>query len=432
MFVTAAPLFVPNCRRRCEMLLQCRMAVTMRLIPLCGLLLLAHLHAASSSPADWPGLWGPFRNGTTADAFTASRGEAEVLWRRAVDGGYSEIAIHKGRAFTMELRDGADFIVALDAATGREHWSVRVGPTYRGHGGSDDGPISTPGVDGDDVFALGPHGHLIAVDARTGKERWRHDLVSGFGAAAPTWGFAASPLIDGRLVIVPTGGATSRGLLAFDRASGRLVWNAAVAKATAYTSAVSATIAGVRQVVAVASDRVFGVQPSYGRVLWSAAGPGGSIEVANSVLALPGDRLLLSNWEQSVMLGISYRDGVFSTREIWRSPRLRGSNGPTIYRDGFLYGFAGAMLICMNADTQEVRWRERTGAGTLISVGDTLVILGQDTGDLQIARVSPERFTLRHRVPLLDTGTRAVTGPSFANGHLYVRNLKEVVALRLR
>jgi outer membrane protein assembly factor BamB len=404
----------------------------MRLIALCSLLLLAYSPAGSSSSADWPGLWGPSRNGSTTDAFAASRGDTDVLWRRSVAGGYSEIAIHGGRAFTMELRDGEDFVVALDAGTGRELWRIRVGPTYRGHGGSDDGPISTPAVEGNDVFALGPHGHLIAVDVPTGKERWRHDLVNAFGATAPTWGFAASPLIDGRLVIVPTGGATSRGLLAFDRASGQLVWNAAVAKATAYASAVSATIAGVRQVIAVASDRVFGVQPSDGRLLWSAPGPGGNIEVSNSALVLPGDRLLLSSWEQSVMLGLSSRDGAFSTREIWRSPRLRNSNGPTIYRNGFLYGFAGSMLICMNAETQEVRWRERTGAGTLISVGDDLIILGQDTGDLQIARVSPEAFTLRHRVRLLEAGTRAVTGPSLANGNLYVRNLKHIVALRVR
>jgi outer membrane protein assembly factor BamB len=144
--------------------------------------------------------------------------------------------------------------------------------------------------------------------------------------------------------------------------TGRLAWNAAVAKSTAYSSAVSATIGGVRQIVAVASDRVFAVAPQDGRVLWSAPGPGGTIEVANSAVALPGDRLLLSNWEESVMLGISSRDGVFSVRELWRSPRLRASNGPTVYRDGFLYGFAGAMLVCMNAETADVRWRERTGA----------------------------------------------------------------------
>ena len=48
------------------------------------------------------------------------------------------------------------------------------------------------------------------------------------------------------------------------------------------------------------------------------------------------DRVLLTFWEDSMMLKISRRDGVLSAAEIWRSPRLRGFNGPTIYRDGFL------------------------------------------------------------------------------------------------
>ena len=72
--------------------------------------------------------------------------------------------------------------------------------------------------------------------------------------------------------MIPTGGPNSRGLLAFDRASGTLVWNAPVAKATAYASAITATLGGVRQIIGVAADRVYGVAPADGRVLWSAPG----------------------------------------------------------------------------------------------------------------------------------------------------------------
>lgn len=406
------------------------MAAIARSVILGSLLLLAGDEQSRSSSPDWPGLWGSSRNGTTPARLTGSPRPSDALWRRPIAGGYSEVAVGGGRAYTMELHDGTDFIVALDAGTGREQWRVRVGSTYRGHGGSDDGPISTPAVDGADVFALGPHGHLIAVDAASGKERWRHDLVAAFDATPPTWGFAASPLVEGRLVIVPTGGPKSRGLLAFDRATGRLVWNAAVARATAYSSAVSATIGGIRQIVAVAADRVYAVAPADGRVLWSAPGPGGTIEVANSALAIPGDRVLVSNWEQSMLLGISRQDGSLAAREIWRSPRLRGSNGPTIYRDGFLYGFAGPMLICMDVETADVRWRERTGPGSLIRAGDELVILGHESGELLIADLSPAAFRARHRARVLDEGVRAVTGPSFDGGRLYVRNLKEIVALR--
>jgi outer membrane protein assembly factor BamB len=408
------------------------MALHLRSVSLLPMLLCAGDQKPAASSGDWPGLWGPFRNGTTSAVVPASPSKTESIWRRPTAGGYSEIAIHDGLAFTMELRDGADFVVALEALTGRERWSVRVGPTYRGHGGSDDGPISTPAVAGRDLFALGPHGVLIAIDVVTGKERWRHDLVKDFSAAAPTWGFAASPLIEGGLVIIPTGGPDSQGLLAFDRATGQPAWHAAVAKATAYTSAVTATIGGVRQVVAVASDRIFAVSPDGGRVLWSAPGPGGTVEMSNSPFVLPGDRVLVNTWEQSVLFGIAAREGEFEAREIWRSPRLRESNGPIVHRDGFLYGFVGPQLICMNAETAEIAWRERTGPGTLIAVGDRLVLLSQDTGELQMATISPKGFARTHTARVLEPGVRAVTGPSFADGRLYVRNLKEIVALRVQ
>ena len=396
---------------------------------LTALLLVAANDVASGN---WPGLWGPARNAVTTGDLRTVGGKVETVWRRPVAGGYSEIAVLNGRAFTLELRDGVDYIVALDAATGKEHWSVRIGPTYRGHGGSDDGPISTPAVDGSDLFALGPHGLLIAVDVATGRERWRHDLVREFSAAAPTWGFAASPLVDDGRVIIPTGGPDSRGLLAFDRATGRLLWNAGVSRVTGYSSAISATIAGVRQIVSVASDRVFGVRPSDGQLLWSAPGPGGNIEVSNSPIVLPGDRLLLSNWEGSVLVKVESGGSEMSARELWRSNRLRNANGPAVYRDGHLYGFAGAILVCVDAETQEIKWRERTGAGTLIAVGSQLVVLGDGTGEMLIADLSPDKFTLRHRLRALPDGVRAVTGASFADGRFYVRNLREVVALRLR
>ena len=398
--------------------------VTTLLLPL---VLLAQAPAAADT--QWPGLWGAARNGTAAA--TAPAGAAEVLWRVPAEGGYSEVAVSGGLAVTLAKLGADDFVLALDAATGRERWRARLGPTYAGHGGSDDGPISTPAIDGGDVFALGPHGQLIAVDAASGRERWRHDLVKDHGATAPQWGFAASPLIEAGLVIVPTGGAASRGLLAFERETGRLAWSAPVAKDTAYASAVAATIGGVRQIVAAAGDKVFAVAPRDGRLLWSADSIGGRSELANSPMLLPGGRVLLSGWEESLMLQVSRDAGAFTVREVWRSPRLRGSNGPVIHRDGFLYGFAGAQLICMDAATAEVRWRERTGPGTLIALGDHLAVLSDGTGELTFARMSPDRFDLVRKVPVLAAGVRAVTGPSYAHGRIYVRNLAEIVALEL-
>lgn len=390
-----------------------------------GLIVLAQVPSRTGS--EWPGLWGPARSGVASGSLPWGT-RIEVLWRRANEGGFSEIAVRGGRAYTMELRGGTDFIVALDAATGREVWTATVGPTFPGNNGSPPGPMSTPAVGESDLFALGPHGHLIAVDLASGKERWRHDLRAAYGARSLDWGFAASPLIEGSLVIVPSGG--DRGLLAFDRASGKLAWNAAVAKQPAYSSATVATIGGVRQVIASAGDAVFAVRPADGRVLWSTAGPGG--DVGNSPIVLPGDRVLVSSFPQSQLIGVSQSDGVFTARDIWRTAKLRGSNGVAVFHDGLLYGIAGPQLLAMHPDTTDVVWRERTNALSLMFVGGHLALLSQESGELQLGAISASGFKPVHSSQVLTPGVTAVTAPSFAGGRFFVRNIKEIVAFQLK
>jgi outer membrane protein assembly factor BamB len=386
------------------------------------------VESAQSVGAEWPGLWGPWRNGRVTRP-TAPITNLREVWRRPTAGGYSEIAVVGTLAVTLELRGADDFVVALDAATGRERWATRIGPVYRGHGGSDDGPISTPAIDGTDVFVVGPHGHFVALDAKTGRERWRHDLVKDFNATAPTWGFAASPLVEGGLVIVPAGGAGSRGLLAFDRTSGRLAWNAAHTQTASYSSAVPALIGGVRQLVVASGDHTFAVLAADGRLLWRAPGPGA--EVANSPIVLPDDRILLSYWPNSVMLRIARHGDGLSASEVWRGTTPRQANGPTIYRDGLLFGFAGPFMVCLDADTGRERWRERTGDGTLVGAGSALLFLGQTSGTLHVIDPSAERYTERLKVQVFRPEVRSVTGVSVAPGRVYMRNLKEMAAFAI-
>ena len=111
-----------------------------------SLLAASHTGLAQHRPGPgWPGLWGPARDGV-APAMSAAPLGVKQMWRRPVAGGYSEVAIAGERVYTMEMRDGVDYVVAMDARTGSEQWLASIGPTYRGHEGSHDGPISTPAV----------------------------------------------------------------------------------------------------------------------------------------------------------------------------------------------------------------------------------------------------------------------------------------------
>jgi outer membrane protein assembly factor BamB len=387
---------------------------------------------ANGAPAGWPGVWGPTRNGTAAPTAAVTPRGFKELWRRATQGGYSEVAVTPRGAFTMEARNGSDDVVAMDVTSGRELWRVSLGPTYRGHDGSHDGPIATPAVDGNDLVALGPHGILLALDATTGKERWRHDLAKAFDASAMIYGFGSSPLIDGRLVIVQTGGAKSRGLLAFDRTDGSLRWHAPHGLRGSYSSPTIGTLAGTRQIIASAGDLVYGVAPEDGRLLWSIKGPGDGESVANPPQVLSDDRVLITFWGEAVLLKIARQGQTLGATEIWRSPRLRGAYSPTIQRGEYLYGFNGPFLSCVELGTGEVKWRHRMYEGTLVGVGAHLFVLGRTSGRLHVVDLSPEAFTEVASAAVLTPGSTAMTGPSVAGTRVFVRNSEEIVALSIQ
>ena len=58
------------------------------------------------------------------------------------------------------------------------------------------------------------------------------------------------------------------------------------------------------------------------------------------------------------------------------------------------------------------------------------MILGETSGDLTVAAMSPTRFAPSFRARVLEPGLRSMTGPSFSDGRLFVRNLKQIVALQ--
>ena len=387
--------------------------------------------AVNGSPATWPGVWGPARNSLAATGTPERPTAFKELWRRKTQGGYSEVAVTARGAFTMEARDGSDDVVAFDVDSGRELWRAKVGPTYRGHDGSHDGPIATPAVDGNDVFVVGPHGAFVALDASTGKERWRHDLVKAFGASPMLYGFGSSPLVDGSAVIVQTGGEKSRGLMAFDRATGQLRWNAAHGLRGSYSSPAIGTLAGTRQIIASAGDRVYAVSPADGKLLWSVAGPGDGESVANPPQVLPDDRVLIAFWGEALLLEVARKGDELAATPIWRSPRLRGAYSPTIYRDGHLFGFNGPFLTCVDARTGDVRWRHRLYEGTIVGVGGNLFVLSRTSGNIHVVSASSAGFAEVTRAAVLTPGATSMTGPSVAGNRLFLRNSEEIVALAI-
>src|SRR5262249_48401561 len=166
-----------------------------------------------------------------------------------------------GRMFTMGNRGDTEYVIALDDADqGKELWAAAVGPV-RSTGNRRPGPRCTPTVDGDRVYALGLNGDLLCLEAATGKERWRKDLVKDLDRRMMSrWGYSESPLVDGARLICTPGGIRAT-LAALNKQSGETIWEAKVpgGDGAAYASAIVAEVNGQRQYIQFVQRGVIGV-----------------------------------------------------------------------------------------------------------------------------------------------------------------------------
>ena len=222
--------------------------------------------ASFADAADWPHWLGPKRNGSSPETglhTTWPSTGPKVLWEATGGDGYSSVAVAGGRAITLVQKGGKEIVLALDSAKGTELWETPLAAAYKNMYGN--GPRSTPTIEGDSVYVTGVTGALACLGAKDGKIVWQHDLLKDFGAKNITWGLAASPTIEGDLVLAVPGGKGA-GVAAFDKKTGKLVWKLGDDKA-GYATPIGITIGGQRQLIFFTAPGLLAVSPA-GKELW--------------------------------------------------------------------------------------------------------------------------------------------------------------------
>lgn len=397
--------------------------------------------AQQEQDGEWSEFRGPGRQGVSPiTGLLESWGESgpTVLWRREIGTGFSGISVRGDRAFTMFGAESDEFLAAYQVADGKELWRLRVGTLFKQEFG--DGPRSTPTVTADTVYAIGSMGDLVATDL-DGAEQWRVSLTERFpfvipqwgmdgqpieGLTFPLWGFAASPLVYGDLVVVPTGAGGGQSLVALDRTTGKTRWTA-LDEPGGYASPLVAKLADREQLVLPAGMDIISVDPRSGDVLWRRPF---MIDLAQPIL-LPEDHLFVSTANDVGAVVFRVVDGAEApaVEDVWSTRKMKNQWSSSVYVDGYVFGFDNATLRCLAADTGELRWIKRGfGKGSLVTADGLLFILSED-GLLALAEASGEGYVERGRIQLLEG--RTWTAPSIAHGRLFVRNWTEMVAVDL-
>lgn len=404
-------------------------------------ILLCLLFATRLWATDWPQFLGPTRNGVYPGndlAETWPKEGPRTLWQRNVGQGFSGPVIAGRKLVLFHRVADKETVECLDAANGKTLWKFDYPTAYTDDFGFDEGPRATPSIAAGRIFTYGAEGMLHCLDFNTGKKIWSVDAKKQFNAPKGFFGIACSPLVEGNEVLLNIGGADGAGIVAFDAATGKVLWKCSDDPAS-YSSPVAATVNGRRFAFFFTRRGLVAVDPANGKIQFQFPwAPRINASVSTATPLVIGDMIFLSASYGAGAILLRVRDN--AVEKIWSADDVLSNHYATsVERNGFLFGIDGRTdpgfspppsLRCVELKTGKIRWQTSdVGAATLTLAGDQLLIL-TEKGELIRAPASPDAFKPNARAQILPFQVRAF--PAFADGCLFARSKDKLVCVDLR
>jgi len=340
---------------------------------------------------------------------------------------------------------GQERIHCFDAQSGELLWSHAYACQYNISYPA--GPRATPTIADGVVISLGAEGDLVCLDAKDGSLRWQKSLKQTYKTETPIWGYSAPPLVIDGLVITLAGGEGSV-VVALDLKTGEEKWRALSATEIGYCPPTLLERNGTRQLLIWTADELCSLEPKSGSVNWQLPlKPRYGMSIAAP--RVEGDFLYASGiGDTGAMYKLSA--GKEPPTLLWKGkPKmaLYSANATPVFVDGMVYGADCQVgsFVAFKAEDGTRAWETfspTTGKPGRASHGTAFVNRFEDrfyvfteTGDFVIAQLSPEKYTEISRFHVLEPtgecfGRNVVWAyPAYANGSLVVRNDREIVSI---
>jgi outer membrane protein assembly factor BamB len=398
-------------------------------------LLLLSSFSLLAADAGWTQFRGPERSGAAPGApWPENFKGLQQSWQVKLDKGYPGPIVDAARVYVAETATAETEIVrALDRKTGKELWRAswpgkHSVPFFAKKNG--DWIRATPAFDGQTLYVAGMEEVLVALDAVTGKEKWRVDFPKQFKVAKPDFGFSSSPLLDGDSLIVQAANSVIR----LNKKTGAVEWRVLAREADimdsgAFSSPVMATLNGRRQLLIQSRTNLFGLDPATGAVLWSQEVP----HYRGMNILMPtawGNKVFTSSYRMdSYMFEISANGAKLESKEVWRN-KAKGYMSTPIVLDGYAYlHLANQRFTCIDLRNGETKWTtEPYGQYWSMAVRDGKILALDERGQLLLIKASPEKFELLDTKEISNSPTWAHI--AVAGNELFIRELNAVTAYR--
>jgi outer membrane protein assembly factor BamB len=384
---------------------------------------------AGSSRNYWTNYRGPKRDGRydeTPISTSWPQNGFTPLWKQPVGVGFASFAVAEGKAFTIEQRRSQEVVAAYDLATGRELWKQAWDAEYNDSNG--DGPRSTPTWDQGRLYALGATGELRCLDANTGAVVWGKNILSENQASNLQWAQTASPLVVDDKVIVLPGGGGGKSVVAYNKNTGAPVWKA-LDDRQAYVSPMLVELGGRRQIMVVSSQRVVGLTPENGSLLWSYPWDTDMGINVSQPLVIDRNRFFISSGygKGAALVELKPSGNNFTPATLWENTNMKNKFNSSVLHNGYIYGLDEGILACLDVNTGERKWKGgRYGYGQIVLASGHLIVTDGATGDVALVKASPDQFTEVARFSAVKGQTWNY--PALAGGRLLVRNSTEMAA----
>ncbi len=328
---------------------------------------------AATKTSGWLRFRGPSGMGTSdAKGLPLNWGESENLaWKTELPGpGASSPIVFQDRIYLTcytgffipgesggSQEDLKRHLIAVRRSDGGVIWDQAIAAKLpeedriRDHGFA----ANTPAVDDERIYAFFGKTGVFAFD-HSGKQLWQTDV----GSKTHGWGTSASPVLYKDLVFI-NASVESASLVALDRRTGEEKWRANGIRDSWNTPLVITAKSGRQELIVAKQGDVLAFNPDTGEQLWSCKTDIGWYMVP-SVVADDGIVYCLGG--RSGVAGLAVRAGgsgdVTETHRLWTS--IKGSNVTSpVYLDGHLYWMNDnrGIAYCAEADSGKIVYEER-------------------------------------------------------------------------
>jgi outer membrane protein assembly factor BamB len=375
---------------------------------------------------DWPWWRGGSRDGHATDQqVPVVFDEANNLdWSQPIPGrGHGSPIVVGDRVFllTADERQEIHWAIAFDRQSGKVLWQTelnRGGFPDRNHPKNTEAS-PTLACDGERLFAVLYHHDAIWLSTLSldGEKIWEKNL-GRYRPRLYEYGYAASPVLYGDLVIVAYEFDGPSALVALRATDGSEIWRTQRTSMITFSSPVVASHSGKDYLLISGVNQVTAYNPKTGDLIW--ATPGTALATCGTMVWDDGIVFASGGYPASETIALDISNGSV----LWRN-RQKAYEQSLLAAEGYLYSYAdGGILYCWDGKNGREMWKQRlenriSASGVL--VGNHIYWANED-GYLYVFRANPERYV---QVARNKIGDEAFASPAICGNQIFLRVAKQ-------